>query len=762
MTDAARAATGGRVAAYRPLPNVPDEMVGPDGIRPAWADLAATFDAAGAADLDGRIARGTRYLRDAGVFLRPYGDPGAPLRDWPLSALPIVLGEAEWRGLEQGLGQRADVLEAVVADLYGPNRLVADGLLPAALVAGSPEWLRPLVGTVPASGHFLHFLAFDLGRGPDGRWWVLGDRAQAPSGAGFALENRIATSRIFPESFAHGRIHRLAGFFRALRDSLVGAGPGTGGVAGILTPGPATDTYHEHAWLARYLGLTLLEGGDLALEGEALHVRTTDGLARVTALLRRVDGIWTDPLELDPGSRLGTPGLLSAVRAGSVTILNGLGSGVIEAPALMAFLPGIARAMTGTGLALPGIATWWMGDARARAYVAERAGRITVGSAHAPGLAFTEAAAAPTDAPDAGLVAQERVTLSTTPVLLDDRLEPRPMTLRLFLLRTPEGWRAMPGGFARIGASKDTTAMALGSGSAVADVWVVADRPVEAQTLLARPHTFRRPEPGPLPTRAADNLYWLGRYVERTETILRLLRASFGRAAEGETGAVPALLAAHLEGYDTAPLALRAAIHSAGQIRDRFSPDGWAVLCDIAAGVAGVGGAPAEAARAAGAQLRALAGFAGLVHENMVRGPGWRFLALGRAIERAGATAGLLARTADASAPDGALDLAVEIGDSVMTHRRRHALTTDRDGVVDLLALDAENPRAIRFQLAAIARHTHRLAEHAAAPEVTRAVLGLEAELEVASPAALDTAALHRLGHGLAALSDRLSERWLR
>ena len=779
---------------YRALPGVPDELVDPQGrMRPVWAPLIAHLDSLGKDRIQRDVARGEQYLRDAGVFFRAYGASSATERDWPFSPLPILLPDAEWAQIAEGLAERADLLETVVADLYGANRLVADGHLPAALIAENPEWLRPLVGIPPRSGHFLHFLAFEIGRGPDGRWWVLGDRTQAPSGAGFALENRVAASRVFAEIYGKSNVHRLAGFFRAFRDALNGlqgdALVRSGGKVGILTPGPMTDTYYEHAYIARYLGLSLLEGGDLTVEDDAVKVRTVSGPVPINVLWRRMDAQWADPLELDESSRIGTPGLLAAIRAGTVTLVNALGVGVLESQAMLAFLPGIARALNGRPLKLPNIATWWCGQQAERDHVRTHASQMLIGPALATRLPFEtdnahalagqlRGAAGPLDdwlvMNGAGLVGQELVRLSTTPVWQDGGLVARPMTLRVFLARTPQGWQAMPGGFARIGTSADTTAIAMQQGSTVADVWVVSDAPVAGDTMLSEPsRAFARAESGALPSRAADNLFWLGRYVERTEGLLRLTRAYNARLAMAGSDPLRKVIAGTLASYGLDPAealplglirTLGNAVGSASRIRDRFSVDGWAALKDLEktmGRMAGTVTAGDDATLAMSVLLRKVAGFSGLVHENMYRATGWRFLTIGRSLERAATMAELLALLTDPQAPSGSLDLAIEIGDSIMTHRQRYAVMASRESVVDLLALDGQNPRAILFHLTEIKDQADRLtggARRGHLADFTRSVLAVQTRTALFTPETLDAAALRSLRGDILGLSGALSD----
>ncbi|MFN4156783.1 MAG: circularly permuted type 2 ATP-grasp protein [Gemmobacter sp.] len=773
---------------YRPLPGVADEIFAPDGtLRPVWQPFLSALAAMPEADRNARFARGLQYLRDTGVFFRHYGAQGSTEREWPLSPVPVIIAEREWDGIEAGLTQRAELLEHVVADLYGSQRLVAEGLLPASVVARNGEWLRPMVGITPRSGHFLHFIAFDIARNPDGTWFVLGDRVQAPSGAGFALENRVATSRIFPEVFQRSRVHRLAAFFRAFRDALEGLSKQSGSRLGILSPGPLNDTYFEHAYIARYLGFALLEGEDLTVENGHVMVRTVEGTKPVDVLWRRMDAGFADPLELDARSRIGTPGMVQALREGNLDMVNALGTGLLETRAFLAFLPRICRHWMGTKLLIPNVATWWCGQPTERAYVADRIARMTVAPALSNRLPFdADHPAVPGDADlpladwlardGEALVGQERVRLSTTPVWTEAGLCPRPMSLRVFLARTAAGWTVMKGGYARIGRSDDASAIAMQAGGTVADVWVIGTGAVPKDSMVQAPAT--RPFRSALPARAADNLYWLGRYVERAEVATRLLRAWHLRraegGAEGEHPPLLALMTRHLAPLDIDPedgfsnaIADRIdrARDCAGRLRDRFSADGWQALNSLSALAHGMeDAAPGDdAARGLSVLLRRVAGLAGLVHENMYRSTGWRFLTMGRALERADAMAAAIARFAATGAPEGSLDLLVELGDSVMTHRRRFPVGVGRDTVVDLLALDDDNPRSILWQLAELQAQIARLpgaGSEGPMPDLPREILLAHTALAVSRPSEIDAASLSALRGRLNRLSDLLGQRY--
>ncbi|MEQ8305368.1 MAG: circularly permuted type 2 ATP-grasp protein [Hoeflea sp.] len=781
--------------AYSLQPGVPDELLGTgSAIKPAWKGLIDYLEGLAPEERERGFSRGAQYLRDAGVFVRNYGEEASP-RDWPLSPVPVIQPESEWRALEQGLAERADLLEAVVADLYGENRLVGEGHLPASLVAANPEWLRPLVGVKPASGYFLHFLAFEIGRGPDGGWWVLGDRTQAPSGAGYALENRVASMRTFSAYYNQANVQRLAGFFRAFRDELNASRREAGSRVGILTPGPLNDTYFEHAYIARYLGMMLLEGDDLIVEHGRLMVRTVSGTEPISVLWRRLDSVWADPLELDAASRLGTPGLLGAVRSGAVTMINALGAGVLESRAMLAFLPKLSGILAGRPLAIPNIATWWCGGESERAHVLANAERMFIGPANSTHLPLEPepGSVLKADMSQRGgdletwlaregrdLVGQEVVSLSTTPGWENGALTPRPMSIRVFLARTRDGWRLMPGGFARLAASnQDSSAVSIRRGGSVADVWVVSDAPVPEDTMLTRSgEAFVRTAPGLLPSRAADNLFWLGRYVERAEGSMRLYRAHMSRLPDSPPGGTP--LTTSLEEYlsergvgtdegipNAVEQTIAMAVNAANHVRDRFSVDAWASLNDLekTLGKMRKTVVPGEdSAAAMGILLRKITGFSGLVHDNMYRSAGWRFLTIGRSIERAMGMAELLAAFAEWSGSQGGFELCVEVGDSVMTHRRRYSVTASRNTVIDLLALDPLNPRSIAFHVDEIREQVGLLPGAVADGQVSAlsaAVIEIQAGLADAVPEDLDHDALVELGRAIGFLTNDIHAQYL-
>ena len=770
------------LSGYRPLPGIFDEMMDPLGRpRPHWQSFLRMLAGLGTDEINRRFSAADRHLRESGVFYRVYEDPAGAERPWPLSHVPLIIAATEWEALRAGLIQRAELLEAVIADSYGAAKLVTEGRLPAALIAGNPEFLRPLVGVAPPGGAHLRFCAVDVGRAADGSWWVLGDRTQAPSGAGYALENRLALARAIPDIYRAAHVNRLAPFFQAFQADLTGLGRQDDSRVCLLTPGPMNETYFEHAYLARYLGFLLVEGQDLTVRDDGVFVRTVSGLKRAEVLLRRLDGDFADPLELNAASSLGVPGLVQAVRDHKVVIANALGAGLVEARALLAFLPALAPAILGADLAIPNVATWWLGDADTRRAMAGALDHMVIAPAFSDRAAGVGAGAlgATLDPARRGRVAQaiadrgidyvvqEAVTLSTMPVWRGSGLEPRPFSLRLFLAKGAQGWHVMPGGFVRIADDIDARAVSLQQGGRTADAWVLSDGPVGETTLLPRPEriVINRTS-GVLPSRAADNLFWVGRYVERAEATLRLVRALINRTAEADETAAPlverisALLGAWSAGpidipnpkpimiaraalsrgdfEGSLPYLVGAARAAASVIRDRFSPDAWRALVRLAATIdAPWPDGPLESVmfERVDAALRIVASFSGLAQENMSQLAGWRFLELGRRSERAIATCRFVRQFADAAAPEGALEVLLELADSQITYRQRYVMVAARAPVVDLVVLDPNNPRSVAYQLDRIEAHLAALPKHN-----TQGRLSVPQQITASSATALRTA----------------------
>jgi uncharacterized circularly permuted ATP-grasp superfamily protein/uncharacterized alpha-E superfamily protein len=800
------------VANYRPLPGIFDEMMDGDGrVRAHWLPFLTMLAGLGADEINRRFAAADRYLRGSGVFYRVYEDSAGIERPWPLSHVPLIVEPSEWRDLEAGLIQRANLLEAILADAYGPAELSREGRLPAALIAGNPEFLRPLVGVPPPGGAHLRFYAVDVGRGADGRWWVLGDRAQAPSGAGYAIENRLALSRAMPDIYRTTRVERVAPFFQALQAELYALSRQDDAHICLLTPGALSETYFEHSYLARYLGIHLVEGEDLSVRDDGVFIRTVSGLQRTEVLLRRLDADFADPLELNAASRLGTPGLLQAVRDDKIVIINALGAGLVEARAMLAFLPALAPLVLGADLAVPNVATWWLGRRDMREEMIAKLDRMVIASAFAPptdGGSANEVLAAKLDdvqrqaliasIRDRGgdYVAQEAVTLSSMPVWREGRLQPRPFTLRLFLAKIGDRWQIMPGGFVRIAESADARAVSLQRGAATADAWVLSHGPVAETTLLPTPERIQvQRATGLLPSRAADNLFWVGRYVERAEATLRLTRAMINRAAEADETAAPVIagIGSLLEAWEAvsagsgaAPAAFiaRAALtrgdlsgalpylagaarSAASVIRDRLSPDAWRALNDLATMIVqplAFGPSESVIIERVEASLRIIASLSGLAQENMTQLAGWRFLELGRRIERAILTGRLVRCFARSGAPDGGLDVLLELADSQITYRQRYVMVAARAPVIDLVMLDPNNPRSIAFQLDRIETHLAALPGRGAAGRlspVQQIAASIATRLRTVEATAIDDMLVIDIEHSLMKLSDAISAAYL-
>jgi uncharacterized circularly permuted ATP-grasp superfamily protein/uncharacterized alpha-E superfamily protein len=789
---------------YVGLPGIPDEYIAQDGTpRAVWTRFFDAFAALTPGDIERRFGAADRHLREAGVSYRAPGETSDRL--WPLSHLPLLIDDAEWQQLTAGIVQRAQLLELVLSDLYGEGRLVAEGAIPAAAIAGSTEYLRSVCGIKPPGGRYLSLYAADVGRGPDGRWWVLGDRTQAPSGAGYALENRLVLSRAFASLYKSMNVERVAPFFEAFRDALRASADRDEPRIGLLTPGQFSETYFEHATLARYLGFLLVEGDDLAVSGDRIHIRTVAGLKRLDVLLRRVDSNFLDPLELDASSQLGVPGLIDVLRKNGVVVANMPGSGVMEARALLGFLPSLSRRFFGEDLKMPHIATWWCGQKSAREEVLSRLDEVAIEGAYRRGvpgfpgngpvlaseLSPAERERLKTAISDRGIdfVGQELVRLSTMPVWDHGRITPRPFVLRVFAAATPQGWTIMPGGFCRIAEQLDARAVSMGDGARAADVWVISDKAVPTTTLLPAGDTVRiRRIAGWVPSRAADNLFWLGRYLERAEATLRLVRAlatSLRDPVRGSTvlhsveriqrllvtwGATsqttrtqPAKIAAEAlqseDKFGSALSLVRSAQRTATSLRERLSPDAWQVITEMVERLGEEVDDDDGVVSAAELTLQELASFAGLAQENMNRAAGWRFLEMGRRAERAINTVRFARQFAYDEAGGEDLDILLTLVDCQITYRSRYLVGPLLAPVRDLVVLDPYNPRSVAFQVSALNDHIASLPslkEGGLIERPQRLAVALQATLTTVEAAALDTKTLFALEQDLLNLADAI------
>ena len=770
---------------------------------PAWnAALEELAERAGD-DLTAAREKAQRHAEDIGTGFRIPGE--GEERPWPLSPVPLLIEKREWQDIATGVAQRADLLEAILADSYGPQTLVHGGSLPATLVTGSPYFLRPMMGLEPPGGCHLHFVAFDLCRGPSGEWRVLADHLRAPAGAGYALENRLAIARMLGGLQGRLNIERHAPFFAAFREGIAARCRRSDPRIGLLTPGRLNPSYAEQAHLARYLGFLLVEGGDLAVLDDRVYLRTIAGLKRVDALWRRVDPRMIDPLAFDSHSAIGVPGLIDAMAQGEVVIANSPGAGMLEAPAFAAFLPRICARLTGESLKLANIATWWCGQPRECAEVAGDLDNMVIAPAF--GVAtnvLTDAMLGSAMSPEqrAALIAdlerrpqdyvgQEVVRLSTMPVVSDGRLEARPFTLRVFAARGADGsWHVMPGGFAQIGEKPDARAAVMGAGNWSADVVIHGGDPVAPVTLLQRSDTTQlRRNPGTLPSRVADNLFWLGRYLERGEARLGVIRALLGHSISADSGAALAadtvsrlvglvveagagpqpdsLGRAHLTRFAEAAMdatdgwySVRAINRQARAIgavsRDRLSAD-MIRLLDAPYPTRG------SALDRAGSLQRRYSALAGLSSEHMGRTDAWRFHDLGRRIERAVATVAALLALGQPDATSDDLSALLDLADSQISYRQRYLTGIASVPVIDLIALDPGNPRGIAFQVAAISTHLEalpRLSDDGLAEPQQALARELGAMVATAQAASFGRDQLFAIDNKLADLSNAIARRY--
>ena len=766
-TETARSLPG-LFSAYSGADGAYDELCSSPGVlRPHWERLAGALDKLGREEVNLRSENGRRIIREHGVTYNVYADPQGMDRPWELDAVPQLIPASEWRIIEAGLAQRARLLNLVLADLYGPQRLLREGFLPPRLVFANPSFLRPCHGIEPPGGVHLHLHAVDLARSPDGRWWALADRAQAPSGAGYALENRIVLSRLLPDEFRDCQVERLASFFNVFRNNLQRLGQARAAAPNVvlLTPGPHNETYFEHVYLARYLGLTLVEGGDLTVRHQRVFIKTLEGLQPVDVILRRVDDTFCDPLELRQDSFLGVPGLVEAARAGNVIVANALGSGLVESPAMLAFLPVLCRRLLDEELILPSIATWWCGQAREQNYVLEHLDDIVIkpslgGQRRTPvfGALLSQAQredwvrqiqSRPYD-----FVAQENVSLSAAPVWTESGVAARRIAFRAFVAANEDSYSVLPGGLTRVSTSLADPVVSMQSGGGSKDTWVLSEGPVSTLSLLSstgQPVALSRAG-AELPSRVADNLYWLGRYIERLEGTVRVLRCLISRIAdesggEGAPELVAIVKAATTLGWLPPRCAGRIALkdleaevlqlvyhptrmgsvrellsrirYIAGIVRDRLSGDTWRILAELQGDArTRPGRIPlANALSLLNRLVVDLSAFSGMEMENMTRGHGWRFLDVGRRLERG---IGLVHLLAAGLAPEGVdpfLPPLLEIADSTLTYRRRYFTQPVLASTLELLLLDEGNPRALAFQLHAVGEHISNLPHDLAASE---------------------------------------------
>lgn len=763
QTQEVSSSHGNLFGGYKKIEGHFDEMLeGPDRLRPHWKNIIQNLNDIGEAELRRRSDAAAQAMEENGITYNVYSNQQGRARTWGLDILPMILSQEEWRTIEKAVIQRAKLLNLILSDCYSGQKLLKEGFLPPALVYGQQTFLRPCHGMQVKNQQHLIVYAVDLARSPDGQWWVLSDRTQAPSGSGYALENRMVMSRLMPDLISHEGVHRLTDFFRKMRHSLAALAPKTRDKPRVvlLTPGPYNETYFEHAYLARFLGYTLAQGEDLTVRDGIVYLKTLEGLRPVDVILRRVDDDFCDPLELRTDSFLGVPGLVQAARLGNVTIANALGSGLIQNPALLAFLPALSRHILGEDLIIPSIATWWCGQEDANRYVFDSLSRLVIKPTSHTGerLSFGNQLSSEerenlkrrVQLSPYSYVAQEQVVLSSAPSWINGKIETKPMALRFYAVASGDSFTVMPGGLTRVAGDLSAVTLSMQQGGSSKDTWVLTDSSQQA----ARPINISSTAPiiirngGDLPSRMADNLFWLGRYTERTETMARILRTVLHRLTAEETAAsshylIPCLQSLskrtliHGIDADLSKLEARTALqselfaaifdpahdcgltqtierlhHTASVLRDRVSNDTWRILGNLRDELdESCPTQVTEALASLNHVILLLSAFSGMVSDNMNRGAGWRFLDIGRRLERAVSiidiSRNILAQPQPVS-PE-MLEPLLEICDSVISYRMRYFSAPQLGPVLDLLIAEETNPRAAAFQIVALQNHIANL-----------------------------------------------------
>jgi uncharacterized circularly permuted ATP-grasp superfamily protein/uncharacterized alpha-E superfamily protein len=794
-----------------------------------WQNLVAQLPANTSdrqADLNARMAHLQRQVRDNGITYNVYAAADQPQRPWSLDLFPLMLGHADWQHIEAGVVQRMQLLERIMADAYGPQQLVLNGQLPAALVHGHPGYLPAMQGVTPVGGRFLSLAAFDLARGPDGNWWLLSQRTQAPSGLGYLLENRQIVSRQFPQAFESFAVQRLAETYRTLIDGIKARSPaGASAHIALLTPGPYNETYFEHAYLARYLGLSLVQGNDLTVRDQKLYLKTLQGLQPVHGLLKRVDDDWIDPLELRADSTLGVPGLLQAVRSGNVLVANTPGTGFLESNALLGFMPALARELLGQELQLPAIPSWWCGEAAALQDVLPHIQSCVIKPTYPyhpdrqsfePVLGHTltrreqdEWAGRILRDPDAHTL-QSWLPLSYQPTWQNGAngaswIQSRPVELRVFAVANAHGgWQVLPGGLARLGTREGIASMQRGGSSA--DVWVqspvsapnartqaasLSQGQSQSQSQSLTPFRPTPPQPPAPPgttsipaasdaiaqrqrlvtSRAAENLFWMGRYTERTENTLRLVRLSLeilGSENQNQPcllnfitrmatrhglvrAAVPAAAQAHrvferalIAGLWDQELAtsvgfnLRSVRLAAASVRERLSPEHWRLLEQAESRFFQLAKAPAllqttpdalpdtlAVQRLLADTSQMLAALTGAQTDRMSRDDGWRLLSMGRHIERLEFLSHALSEAVKIGLIEeqAGFDAVLDLFDSTISFHAQYQQSRTPQALLGLLVTDPDNPRSlgwVAYTLRSRLRRMGHLADEATLPLAER------------------------------------------
>lgn len=738
------------------------------GLRKPWKTFFGYLGEVGISGLPASSDTIARLIQQNGISYNVYADNQDQARPWSLNPLPMLIEPADWRNIATSMAQRAKLLNAIVQDVYGQQRLIRGGYLPSALVLGHPGYLRPMQGVQPPGGVHLHVVAFDIARGPKGRWWVIGQRTQSPSGLGYVLENRLIVSRLFPEAYREMRVQHIASSYKRLLDSMKTAASlitqDTPRFA-LLTPGPYSETYFEHAYLARYLGLPLVEGADLTVRNDRLYLKTLHGLQPIHGLLRRLDDDFCDPLELRADSSLGVPGLLQAVRAGNVVMANSLGTSFLESPAVQGFLPAISEYLLGETLKMPSLNTWWCGEVAAWKDISPDLDTQVIKPTYSTSSRtnFQPAIASVLSEKDRQMwrdrieqqpdlyTTQSYLPFSQAPTWQDDRLTPRTAMLRVYAIANGKGeWQVLPGGMTRI-ATVDPHIVSIQSGGSTLDTWVMTEQPVDTYSMLPSREKIPRWTASEqlVSSRSAENLFWLGRYTERCESMVRLAKEALVLVSTNQQDSLPVLndvMSVLGESHklipkDTPSLTESAVIfgrtlisglakkdqgglidnidaleHALKAVRDRLPAEHAEIAQTMRQMVLRTPASTAidtiEVLDALSIQLVALVGFQS---DRMTRDLGWHMLTVGRLIERLISLSEVLCTffsNAAVYTPRGFETLLV-LFDSSITYRTRYQRQQDVHALMDLLVTDETNPRSIQCILRSLADEIRYLPDSA-------------------------------------------------
>ena len=817
-----------------------DEMLASgDGhlVREHWAPLMRSLGRYSEDDLESRSHEAKRLMRESGVTYNIYKDPEGQSRVWQLDPVPMLLEQKDWQSIEEGLVQRAELMNLIFKDIYGDQRLIRDGLLPAEMIFSHAGYHRSCVGLYHQYAQPIFNYSADLARGPDGRMWVFSDRVQAPSGAGYALETRIAMSRVMASEFRDNKVRRLSHYFRTMRSSLAKMPASRQGEPRIvlMTPGPYNETYFEHAYLSAYLGYTLVQGEDLTVRDGKVWLKSIDGLRQVDVIVRRVDDAFCDPLELREDSHLGVPGLVQAVREGNVQVVNPLGSGVVESPGIYPFMASIARVLLDQELKMPCAASWWCGHQKERDYVLDNLHNLVIKAVDRRfpavfGGNLSERARS--DLRDRILaqpnlyVGQERLACSTTPSLVRGQVLPRRVLFRSFLVAANDTYSVMPGGLTRISPDDSSFVITNQSGGISKDTWVLTDKPDRQASLLPDPSSVARKleNEALLPSRSAENLFWVGRYAERSEGLVRLLRTLLRKLSDYEdyqdevdraclvrmlqslthlTQTYPGFASPEDDSILDHPQreilsvtfksdrqgslvsTLRALFLGAFNVRDLWSADTWRTIDEIGELASSMADRPpafADLYTHIDTVIDHLMAFSGLTQESMSHESGWFIFDLGKRLERAMQIVQLTRSLLGTFQGD--LDELLNIEalmssqESLATYRRRYRFASSAVAALALLLLDEHHPRSVAFQLEKISEHFHhfpRQVKRVAASELNseeKLLLKLRTSIQLAEADKLVRVdresgqrrslvrMLDEIEGGLARISDDISHRY--